>query len=107
MASSTPPPQLTATYQSSDASHGFTKDLPAIIGAGDKEAGGDSVEQKTAYLSALRTDIVQLQADINAFLTQKMGEDQKAAGGGAQGKSAAADQKEEEMYGEEDPEDDG
>jgi hypothetical protein len=36
-----------------------------------------------------------------------MQEDNKAAGGNAQGKTAAADQKEEEMYGEENPEDDG
>jgi hypothetical protein len=106
MGSSSSPPQLTACYQSSDASHNFTEGLPAISGAERKAADGGSVEEKTAYLSALRTGVVQLQADVNAFLTKKMEEDQKAAGDNAPGKSAAVDQKEEDMYGEEDPEDD-
>jgi hypothetical protein len=108
MASSTSSaPQLTASYRSSDATHSIVKDLPAMTAVGGKDIDSDSVEKKTAYLSALRTNVVQLQADINTFLTQKMQEDYKAAGGNAQGKTAAADQKEEEMYGEENPEDDG
>jgi hypothetical protein len=46
-----------------------------------------------------------LQGDINVFLTQKMEED-KAAEGESKKKSAA-EEREEEMYGEEDPENDG
>jgi Gon7 family len=55
-----------------------------------------STEQRTAYLSELRTSISQIQADINVFLTQKMEEDKSKAV-----QSNASDEKEEENYGEE------
>jgi len=55
-----------------------------------------STEQRTSYLSELRTGISQVQGDINVFLTQKMEEDKAEAG-----RSALNDEKEEENYGEE------
>ena len=85
--------QLTATYTSPTDKEIFSKDLPPS-GAGD-------VKGKTAYLSALHSNVTELQSDVNAFLTKKM-EDGNAAGG----KKADADAKAEEMYGEEEGEHD-
>ncbi|KAF1820879.1 uncharacterized protein K489DRAFT_371858 [Dissoconium aciculare CBS 342.82] len=104
MSSSSPQVQLTADYHGPDGAHRIAKDLPQTPAAAGSEEGSD-VEAKTEYLSALRNNVVQLQADINTFLTQKMEED-KAAGADAQD-GRKADEKEEEMYGEEDPEHDG
>lgn len=88
--------QLTAKYQSPTSADSFSQSLPSLPKDHD-------VKEKTEYLSALRTGITQMQADVNAFLTKKM-EEEKAAGG-SQGKSSKAkEEKEEEMYGEEDPE---
>jgi hypothetical protein len=55
-----------------------------------------STEQRTDYLGELRSSISQVQADINAFLTQKMEEDNAKSG-----QSNVNDEKEEENYGEE------
>lgn len=84
--------QLTATYASPSEEQTFSKDLPAS-NAGD-------VKAKTAYLSALRSNISNLQSDVNAFLTRKM-----EAGNATGGKRADADAKAEEMYGEEEGQD--
>ena len=91
---------MTAAYKSPDHNHEFTALLPQL----PLDATTQSVQQKTTHLSALRTGTMQIQADINAFLTERMEAD-KTSQGGVKGK--AQDDKEEEMYGEEDPEADG
>lgn len=78
---------LTANYTSLSSSKSFTHNLPALPAT-------PSTADRTAYLSSLQSSVKTLQADINAFLTQKMEAD-KAAG------EKGADAKEEENYGEE------
>lgn len=87
--------QLIANYKSPTSTQTISFELPALP---PKEGG--SVQDKTAYLSALRAKAVEMQSEINTFLTQKMEEDKAVEAG----KSVVADQKEEENYGEEDPE---
>lgn len=89
-------PKLTADYSSPSATKSFSSDLPSIP--------KDNVEDKTAYLAALRSNASSLQGELNAFLTQKMEEDKAAEGNSQQ---SAADEREEDFYGEEDPEKDG
>lgn len=89
--------QLTANYAAPSGTHAFSHDLPT--------PSANNVTDKTAYLSALRSESTELQGEINAFLTQKMDEDVKAAEGS--GKKSKKEEREEEMYGEEDPEADG
>lgn len=48
-----------------------------------------------------------MQADINAFLTNKMEEDKAGEASKTWGKQKTQEEKAEEMYGEEDPEEDG
>jgi hypothetical protein len=86
---------LTATYASPSGTHAFSHTLPS--------PSSTNVTEKTAYLSALRSKNADLQSEINAFLTQKMEEDVKAAEGSAS-KRSRKEEREEEMYGEEDPE---
>ena len=86
---------LTADYAAPAGTHKFSHELPS--------ASADNVTDKTAYLSALRSKNTELQAEINAFLTQKMEEDVKAAEGRPT-KRSKKEEREEEMYGEEDPE---
>jgi hypothetical protein len=86
---------LTADYASPSGNHTFSHTLPS--------PSATNVTGKTAYLSTLRSKSADLQSEINAFLTQKMEEDVKAAEGGA-GKRSKKEEREEEMYGEEDPE---
>jgi pullulanase/glycogen debranching enzyme len=86
---------LTASYASPSGSHTFSHTLPT--------ASASNVIEKTAYLSTLRSKSADLQSEINAFLTQKMEDDVKAAEGGAV-KRSKKEEREEEMYGEEDPE---
>jgi Gon7 family len=90
------PAQLTAHYTSPgcSAKH-FIYSLPEL-------SSNPSTADRTAYLSKLRAEAVELQSSINAFLTQKMGEDNAASG-----KPAVDDVKEEENYGEEVVEEDG
>ncbi len=57
-----------------------------------------SVEQKTAYLSGLRSSVIKLQEEINIFLTQEMEQDKSARVGSG---GEVEDKKEEENYGEE------
>ncbi|KAK7544022.1 uncharacterized protein J3D65DRAFT_672807 [Phyllosticta citribraziliensis] len=66
---------LTATYTSPNdaAPKTFSRDLPTV-------SSDPSTDEKTAYLAALRNRVSELQADVNAYVTQKMEEDKKSAG---------------------------
>lgn len=88
---------LTATYASPSESQTLSSDLPAAPHAGDMKG-------KTAYLSALRSNIAQMQSDVNGLLTRKMEEDKAGPG---EGKKDDRDAKAEEMYGEEEAEEEG
>ncbi|KAI4694949.1 hypothetical protein J4E90_007010 [Alternaria incomplexa] len=77
-------PSLTATYTSPTSDpQTFTSELPAL-------ASPPTTTDRVAYLDALSSSLKTLQADVNAFLTQKMADDK-----------AADDAKDEETYGEE------
>lgn len=86
---------LAADYVSPSDKKAFESNLPTL----PKE---DDMQEKTAYLSALRSSIVDMQGNVNTFLTVKM-EGDKAA---ESGKSKAKDEKAEETYGEEGGEED-
>jgi phosphoribosylanthranilate isomerase len=90
--------QLSARYQSPTSSQSFSSKVPSLLKDHD-------VKAKTEYLSALRAGIVQMQGDLNAFLTQKMEEEKSSDVVKASNK--AREEKAEEMYGEEDPEAEG
>jgi hypothetical protein len=87
---------MEASYSSPGGTQKFTYDLPPLP--------GNNVSDKTNYLNALRSKSSELQGAINAFLTQKMEEDAKAAESGGAKKKSKKEEREEEMYGEEDPE---
>ena len=87
--------QLVAKYEAPDASKTFSLDLP-------KSPDAEDVKAKTAYLSALRSNITQMQSDVNTFLTAKM--EKQSSEAGTAGASKVTETKEEAMYGEEDPE---
>lgn len=91
--------QMTATYRAPDSSHSFAADLPVL-------SKTSAVKEKTTYLSALRANVSKIQSEVNSFLTEEM-EKEKAAQAGSSSKTASDETKEEEMYGEEDPENDG
>ncbi|TKA83219.1 hypothetical protein B0A55_00666 [Friedmanniomyces simplex] len=91
---------LTASFASPTSSQTFSASLPAL----PSDPKAHSVQGKTAYLSALRAGATQMQAEINTALTQRMEHDKVVE---AAGKSKAQEEKAEEMYGEEDPEEDG
>ena len=95
-----PDQALTADYASPTSIHTFTASLPPL----PSDPKAQSVPEKTAYLSSLRAGATQMQAEINAALTQRMEDDKAVA---ATGKSGVHDEKAEEMYGEEDAEEDG
>ena len=77
-------PSLTATYTSPTSDpQTFTSELPAL-------ASPLTTTDRVAYLDTLSSSLKTLQADVNAFLTQKMADDK-----------AADDAKDEETYGEE------
>ncbi|KAI9681301.1 MAG: hypothetical protein M1817_002584 [Caeruleum heppii] len=92
-------PALTAVYTSPASSESFAHPLPSL-----PPSTTISVDQKTAYLSALRSSVTKLQDEVNVFLTTKM-EEEKAAAATASGEAASGrlidDTKEEEQYGEE------
>lgn len=91
-------PSLTAHYSApSSASRSFSQTLPA-------SSHTPSTEDRTTYLSALHESIGKMQDEVNAFLTQKMEEDKRAAGNAA---ATTEETKEEENYGEEVVEDEG
>ncbi|MCJ1244014.1 hypothetical protein MMC30_001211 [Trapelia coarctata] len=87
---------LTASYASPTGSEVFEHKLPSL-------PPQFSAEQKTSYLSALRSSVVKLQEEVNTFLTAKMEEDKTTA---PQAAAKVDDKKEEENYGEEVVEDD-
>lgn len=87
--------QLLANYKSPTSAQTMSFELPAV------PKDGGSVQDKTAYLSALRAKASEMQSEVNAFLTQKMEEDKAA-----ETAKSSVDEKEEERYGEEDPEND-
>jgi hypothetical protein len=81
---------LSATYTATSAEpQVFKRDLPAC-------SENPSTEERTDYLSGLRSSVSQIQSDINVFLTKKMEEDNAKSE-----KNAVNDEKEEENYGEE------
>jgi hypothetical protein len=91
MASNDPNPVLSADYSApSSDDRSFNQPLPKI-------STNPSPVDRTAYLAGLRASITDAQDQVNAFLTQKMEEDNKKAGV----VSAADDAKAEENYGEE------
>lgn len=81
---------LKAEYTAPAHSKTFAHGLPAL--------SITSTAEKSAYLSALRIAVVQLQKEVNTLLTAKMEED-KALASMAGGK--VDDKQEEENYGEE------
>lgn len=87
---------LTASYTSPTLAKTFSSALPAV-------PTSDSVENKTAFISAVRVSVSQMQDDVNIFLTQRMDEEkaQETAFAGARTKTKD-EEREEEMYGEED-----
>lgn len=86
------PQLLEATYTGPGVTaKGFTHELPRLSAA-------PSTTDRTAYLSALRSSVQELQGQVNAFLTQKMDEEKATAAAGA---SRMDESKEEENYGEE------
>ena len=87
---------LSAKYKSPTTSQSFSAKLPSLPKDHD-------VESKTEYLSELRSRIVQMQSDVNAFLTKKMEEEKSLEASKGQGNKSKEEQAE-EMYGEEDPE---
>lgn len=79
------PVNLKAEYAGPTESKTFTLPLPSPCTSTTKE--------KTLYLSALRSSVVRLQDEINAFLTSKMEEDKALA------LNDGDDKQEEEKYG--------
>lgn len=87
--------RLTAGYTSPTSTKHFTYPLPTL-------SSSPTTQEKTTYLSTLRSSVQKLQDDINAFLTKKMEEERQAVSGANGVDGARVDeQKEEENYGEE------
>ncbi|KAF2005046.1 hypothetical protein P154DRAFT_571262 [Amniculicola lignicola CBS 123094] len=84
-------PSVEAVYTSPITSSPVTISSPTSL---PTISSSPSTEDRVAYLAKLQTSIKTLQADVNAFLTQKMEDDKAAAG-------KIDDAKEEENYGEE------
>ena len=80
---------LTVSYVGPSSTQTFDHPLPS--------ARITSTKEKTIYLAALRHSVVQLQDDMNSFLTAKMNEDKAVA---ANVGLKADDKAEEENYGE-------
>ena len=82
---------LSAHYHAPKQAHTFSRPLPSL-------AADFSTMEKTQYLSTLRLAVVELQKEVNVFLTAKMEEDtaQMATKG-----TKVDDVKEEANYGEE------
>ena len=59
---------LYASYHAPKESHAFSHRLPFL-------PVDFSIKEKTQYLSTLRLTVVEMQKDINVFLTAKMEED--------------------------------
>ena len=82
---------LEASYTTPGTSHTFSHPLPT-------RPSSASTKEKTSYLSALRSSVVKLQDEVNAFLTTKMEEDKALATNTV---AKIDESKEEENYGEE------
>lgn len=94
--------KLSATYNAPDETKDLSLDLPLV------PSDQGTVEDKTTYLTTLRTQIANLQDNVNAFLTQKMEDDNAAAASAQDVKDKAQLRKEQlevDRYGEEDVED--
>lgn len=85
---------LKADYTSPTSTKNFSHPLPS--------ASVQSTQEKTKYLSALRKSTIQLQEEINSFLTTKMEEDKALA---ASAGKRVDDKAEEDNYGEDGAED--
>lgn len=81
---------LQAEYSSTTSTKTFARSLPP--------SNVTNTTEKTSYLSALRLSIVQLQDEINTFLTSRMEKDKALA---IMTGARADDINEEEKYGEE------
>ncbi|KAI0145279.1 hypothetical protein GGR57DRAFT_303635 [Xylariaceae sp. FL1272] len=92
---------LKATYTSPTASQTFTS--PALSLPLPQSTSSTSIQQKQAYLSALRSQTTALQERINEELTRQMEIDnQRGIEDGVNGKKRKVDEAaEEENYGEE------
>ncbi|PVI07126.1 hypothetical protein DM02DRAFT_622500 [Periconia macrospinosa] len=92
-------PDLTATYTSPTVSSPqiFTHALPPP--SPPPPSSSASAESRTAALAALQSRLRDLQADINTFLTAKMGEDRAAAAAASASASATAGLEGEESAG--------
>ncbi|MCJ1432851.1 hypothetical protein MMC27_002209 [Xylographa pallens] len=84
-------PSLKADYASPTENHKFEHPLKAL-------PTPFSTADKTAYLSALRSEVTHLQKEMNTFLTAKMEEDKAIS---VQRTGVIDDKQEEENYGEE------
>lgn len=91
--------ELKASYHAPDTTKEFVRQLPSLT-------DNVGVEGKTAFLSTLRTEIGEIQGDVNVYLTQRM-DDERAAHAVNGIKTKTKEEWEEERYGEEDPEADG
>lgn len=90
--------RLTASYRSENTVKDFSSPLPSL-------PEKNNVQEKTSYLAALRSNIKDIQRDVNVFLTQEM-EAEKTSQSGTTSSRKSNEEQEEEMYGEEDPEGD-
>jgi hypothetical protein len=90
---------IKAHYASPKGTHTFQLQVNAPCST------NPTTSERTAYLSALRANTKQLQADVNKFLTEKMEEDKAHAGAAAGKDSKKQDELEEQNYGEEQAED--
>lgn len=86
---------LKAEYKAPTGSKAFTHNLPSAVVS--------STIERSAYLSTLRSLVVQTQEEVNAFLTAKMEEDKAVASVAG---VKADEKKAEENYGEEVAEED-
>lgn len=87
-------PVLSADYNSPNGSHTFQCELP--------KPEENASSQTTLFLFALRSGTIQLQQDINSFLTARMEEDKMAAEKvGEATRSKEEEAKDEDNYGEE------
>ncbi|KAI5270045.1 hypothetical protein E4T47_06563 [Aureobasidium subglaciale] len=83
---------LTAVYTSPTATNTFSAPLSSA------PTKTTSSQEKSQYLGDLRDKAIQMQEDINQYLTKKMDEDKAATEGAANSKD---EDLEEQMYGEE------
>lgn len=87
--------QLTAVYTSPSSTHTMAAALPS-------NPDPANLESKTAFLSALRSNLTTLQSQVNDFLTEKMEQDKAVVVAGAREMgNRDEDEKAEELYGEE------